>query len=106
MPIGAPKNYRRSDMRAWMLPLLGAMLGGWGCHRGTCPGGCLAPDTCGGGGVADRCAFSPSLCDRFASPAGSDGDGAGSIASPYRTAQKLADSLAPGQVGCLRGNAG
>lgn len=40
-------------------------------------------------------------CDKFAAPNGSDG-AAGTAASPYRTAQKLQDSLRPGQVGCLR----
>jgi hypothetical protein len=40
-------------------------------------------------------------CDKVASPSGSD-SAAGSAASPYRTAQKLADSLAPAQTGCLR----
>ncbi|MGI8730071.1 MAG: right-handed parallel beta-helix repeat-containing protein, partial [Solirubrobacteraceae bacterium] len=41
-------------------------------------------------------------CDRYASPTGSDG-AAGSEASPFATAQKLADSLVAGQTGCLRG---
>lgn len=41
-------------------------------------------------------------CDRFASPAGSDSAN-GSEATPYRTAQRLADSLSAGQTGCLRG---
>ena len=40
-------------------------------------------------------------CDKVAAPSGSD-SAAGTAASPYRTAQKLADSLAPGQTGCLR----
>ncbi len=40
-------------------------------------------------------------CDKFAAPGGSDG-AAGTAASPYRTAQKLQDSLRPGQVGCLK----
>jgi hypothetical protein len=40
-------------------------------------------------------------CDRVASTSGSD-SAAGSAASPFRTAQKLVDSLAPGQTGCLR----
>ncbi|HEU0019697.1 MAG TPA: hypothetical protein VFQ14_05335, partial [Thermoleophilaceae bacterium] len=42
-----------------------------------------------------------SACSRVASPLGSD-SGAGSEAQPFKTAQRLADSLAPGQVGCLR----
>ncbi len=40
-------------------------------------------------------------CDRVASPTGSDA-AAGSLASPYRSAAKLAGSLAPGQTGCFR----
>lgn len=39
-------------------------------------------------------------CTLYASPTGSDA-GSGSIASPFATPQKLADSLAPGQVGCF-----
>ena len=42
-------------------------------------------------------------CDRFASPSGSDGSGHGSLGKPYKTPQKLADSLASGQTGCFRG---
>ena len=41
-------------------------------------------------------------CTKVASPVGSD-LGAGSEESPYRTVQRLVDSLAAGQVGCLRG---
>ena len=41
-------------------------------------------------------------CARFASPDGSDA-AAGSEESPYRSVQRLADSLTPGQTGCLRG---
>jgi hypothetical protein len=41
-------------------------------------------------------------CDRVASTAGSD-SAAGTVSSPYRTAQKLVDSLSAGQTGCLRG---
>ena len=40
-------------------------------------------------------------CDRVAAPSGSD-SAAGSATSPFRTAQKLAESLAAGQTGCLR----
>jgi parallel beta-helix repeat protein len=39
-------------------------------------------------------------CDRFAATTGSDA-GAGTSAAPYRTAQKLLDSLTAGQTGCL-----
>ena len=41
-------------------------------------------------------------CQRFASPSGSDA-AAGTLEAPYRTVQTLMDSLAAGQVGCLRG---
>ena len=40
-------------------------------------------------------------CTRYAAPAGSD-SASGSATSPYRTAQRLFDSLGPGDVGCLR----
>ena len=40
-------------------------------------------------------------CDRVAAPSGSD-SAAGTVAAPLRTAQALANALAPGQVGCLR----
>jgi parallel beta-helix repeat protein len=40
-------------------------------------------------------------CDRFAAPSGSNG-GSGSRSDAYRTPEKLVDSLAPGQTGCLR----
>ena len=39
-------------------------------------------------------------CNRFAATSGSD-SAAGTSASPYRTAQKLMDSLAAGETGCL-----
>jgi parallel beta-helix repeat protein len=41
-------------------------------------------------------------CDKVAAPSGSD-SAAGTEASPYSSLQKLVDSLAPGQAGCLRG---
>ena len=50
-------------------------------------------------GVADSPAAAS--CDRVAAPTGSD-SAAGTVAAPYRTAGKLADSLQPGQTGCLR----
>jgi parallel beta-helix repeat protein len=40
-------------------------------------------------------------CTRVASPAGSDA-GPGTEAAPFRTAQRLIDSLGPGDTGCLR----
>src|ERR1035441_1680903 len=39
-------------------------------------------------------------CNLAASPSGSD-SASGSVAAPFQTAQKLVDSLAPGQTGCL-----
>ena len=39
-------------------------------------------------------------CNRFAATNGSD-SAAGTSAAPYRTAQKLMDSLLPGETGCL-----
>lgn len=39
-------------------------------------------------------------CDRYAATTGSD-SAAGSTAAPFRTAQKLLDSLGAGQTGCL-----
>jgi Right handed beta helix region len=41
-----------------------------------------------------------SSCDRFAGPRGHD-HGRGSAGRPFRTAQRLANSLRPGQRGCL-----
>lgn len=41
-------------------------------------------------------------CNRYAAPGGSD-SAAGTEANPLRSAQKLVDSLSPGQAGCLRG---
>ena len=40
-------------------------------------------------------------CDLYASPSGSD-SASGSLDAPLRSVQRLADSLSPGQVGCLR----
>jgi hypothetical protein len=42
-----------------------------------------------------------SLCRRYAAPSGSDSN-SGSLSAPYQSAQRLADSLSPGQTGCLR----
>src|SRR5215212_6984431 len=41
------------------------------------------------------------LCARFAAPRGSDAN-PGTKTRPFKTAQRLADSLRPGQTGCLR----
>jgi nitrous oxidase accessory protein NosD len=41
------------------------------------------------------------VCARAASPSGSD-SAPGTPSAPFRTAQRLADSLAPGETGCLR----
>ncbi|HTB70444.1 MAG TPA: right-handed parallel beta-helix repeat-containing protein [Solirubrobacteraceae bacterium] len=43
----------------------------------------------------------PTRCDKVAAPSGSD-SAAGTAEAPLRTAQALANALAPGQVGCLR----
>jgi hypothetical protein len=40
-------------------------------------------------------------CSRIAAPGGSD-SAPGTVTQPFATAQKLADSLAPGETGCLR----
>ncbi len=53
---------------------------------GLCPGSALAGDDCA----------------RVASPSGSDA-AEGSELAPLRTPQRLIESLAPGQTGCLRG---
>jgi Periplasmic copper-binding protein (NosD) len=47
-------------------------------------------------------AASRTKCARFASPSGSDAS-PGTFARPYRTVQKLVDTLGRGQTGCLRG---
>lgn len=48
-------------------------------------------------------AVDPAECDRVASPRGSDSRGSGSVKRPFRTPQRLIDSLRPGQTGCFRG---
>jgi hypothetical protein len=52
-------------------------------------------------GLAPASASAATGCDRYASPSGSDA-AAGSEASPFASAQKLADALSAGQTGCLR----
>ena len=42
------------------------------------------------------------VCHKYAATSGSDG-AQGTSSAPYRSAQKLVDSLSSGQVGCLRG---
>ena len=51
----------------------------------------------GFGATSSRATLS---CDRYAATSGSDG-AAGTAEAPFRTAQKLADSLSAGQTGCL-----
>ena len=46
--------------------------------------------------------MAPVHCDLYASPSGSDALGAGSLAAPFGTVQKLDQTLRPGQTGCLR----
>jgi parallel beta-helix repeat protein len=45
-------------------------------------------------------AYAANNCSLVASPSGSD-EANGSLSAPFRTAQKLVDTLAPGQFGCL-----
>lgn len=47
-------------------------------------------------------ATTPVRCSRFAAPNGSD-QASGTRERPYRTAQRLVDTLRPGETGCLRG---
>lgn len=62
------------------------------------------------GAAAAFAALSPSAataapnCTRYAATNGSD-SASGSASAPFRTAQKLQDSLAPGEVGCLQAGA-
>jgi Right handed beta helix region len=56
---------------------------------------------CGDDGSDAPRAQTPIVCDRFASPEGSD-SASGTKAAPFERAQRLADSLSPGEVGCLR----
>ncbi|MBV9466274.1 MAG: right-handed parallel beta-helix repeat-containing protein [Solirubrobacterales bacterium] len=50
--------------------------------------------------IVSACATSGVTCNRFAAPNGSD-HGKGTARSPFRTPQKLVDSLSPGMTGCL-----
>lgn len=50
----------------------------------------------------DAAAPSGTACTRYASPAGND-RARGTKAAPFKTPQRLVDSLRPGQTGCLRG---
>jgi Periplasmic copper-binding protein (NosD) len=52
--------------------------------------------------AAPAAALASVSCSLYASPVGSDAAN-GSLAGPFRSAQKLVDSLAAGQTGCLRG---
>ena len=54
--------------------------------------------------AATACGAAPELsgnCDRYAATHGSD-RARGTEQAPYRTAQRLADALRPGETGCLR----
>jgi hypothetical protein len=53
-------------------------------------------------GGPDSTSPAASGCARHAAPAGSDAN-AGTYEHPYRTAEKLTDSLSAGESGCLRG---
>ena len=52
-------------------------------------------------GAASSPAHAEVTCDRVASKSGSD-SATGTASNPYRTPQKLVDSLSAGQTGCLR----
>ena len=52
-------------------------------------------------GLAASGAAADAACDKVASPLGSDAY-PGTVAEPYATVDKLANSLSPGQTGCLR----
>jgi nitrous oxidase accessory protein NosD len=54
-----------------------------------------------GMGLATSGAAADAACDKVASPLGSDAY-PGTVAEPYATVDKLANSLSPGQTGCLR----
>ena len=54
--------------------------------------------------IPSTAAASIGSCNLYASPSGSDSAN-GSSAAPFKTVQHLADSLAAGQVGCLRAGA-
>ena len=62
----------------------------------------LLPLACAAALSVPSPAAAASTCDRVAATTGSD-SAAGTAAAPYRTATMLVGSLAPGQVGCLRG---
>ncbi len=57
---------------------------------------CVQAQACGGPPPPP-----PPSCLRYASTTGSDSTGTGEKAQPFRSAQKLLDSLNPGQTGCL-----
>lgn len=54
------------------------------------------------GAAPSPAAAEDALCSKYASTQGDDA-GAGTAGAPLRTAAKLVNSLAPGEVGCLRG---
>lgn len=58
----------------------------------------LAVSACSTGAFAGAA----QACDKVAARNGSDG-APGSVAKPFKSAQRLADALRPGQTGCLRG---
>jgi hypothetical protein len=90
-------SYDRRELA--IAPLPG--LRGWGCRR---PWGAPAA-VCVTLLLLYAAASTPGAlgavrCDRYASPHGSD-TAAGTRRHPFRTAQRLVDSLRPGQRGCL-----
>jgi hypothetical protein len=61
----------------------------------------LSVGLAGCGSHSSATAVAPSGCSLYASPGGSDVN-AGTLSSPFLTAQKLVSSLTAGQTGCLR----
>ena len=91
---------RRARRRpAFALPLLtfaaGALLA-------VGPAQAPAGTPAGESGAAGKARVARDACTRYAAPGGSDSS-RGTKRRPFRTAQRLADSLRPGQIGCLRG---
>jgi hypothetical protein len=79
-------------------PLLLAVLAAISCLLG------VVASTRGDGARGRVARNDPShICNRFASPRGSDSRGHGTFRRPFRTLGRLAVSLHPGQTGCLRG---
>ncbi len=81
---------RSKGARRWLIPPLGVALAALTLIPGAMPAAPAWPD-----GPADP-------CNRFAAIDGDDA-GVGTAEDPFRTAQKLTESLAPNEIGCLLG---